>query len=651
MPCSTDHGLVSSFSIFEMENLPSTMNTLENMKPEKEKTQPIEERLLASLRQKESNSSEIELEFLNLLLNNTQDIPKVMALVKEEDFTTEVNKTLFNVIVACYRKYNGPFSSIHLMGEISLMNYTSILPINIILSLQSRAATLNASAVGLAKIIFEISMLRRLLSFASWIYEKCESNDSKDMGILVAEVKAELEKITEIPQFQTESLRTVVSELKQSLNNENQDKSFLSVTTGNKQFDTFFRLCPKEYIVIGARQKSGKTKLLIRLITLIFQHNKNVSVFWISIEDDKQKIIRNMVAAMTGIKVDNIERNRLSPDQRRMVNECYSIIENWDLEIHYEKPTVDVASMKYARFIKNRKERFNIFIYDNFNGAVDVEKNGSNTTERSERVAGNFQTILTNGNQNGYNTMMIILDHLKKDYNRDEAEKVGYRPNQSDLISSERKLSVLTQLVMINKPGIFKTFVDAENKKSTLFYDGKTMSRGDILSRLMIVEMNLNRNGGIDNNEDNAILRINADLGTMQFHIWPDDRHCSITKSDVMNERGIDNPDKLTFEMVRDEFYSLNQIGDIEALHRELSNILGHERKDKLGIITFDFLLTRYKEYVSYFGNLQNDKFTKKENQIEKGTEWIFKGLYNNRYIKPTTGDDAARDSYLYNIV
>ena len=94
-------------------------------------------------------------------------------------------------------------------------------------------------------------------------------------------------------------------------------------------------------------------------------------------------LLRNMVAAMTGIKVDNIERNRLSPDHRRMVNECYSIIENWDLEIHYEKPTVDVASMKYARFIKNRKERFNIFIYDNFNGAVDVEKNGSNTTERS----------------------------------------------------------------------------------------------------------------------------------------------------------------------------------------------------------------------------------------------------------------------------
>ena len=619
------------------------------MKQPTDQNLPIEEKISKSLMQTAQTAEEIERQFLNLIINNVEDIPKVIGMVKEEDFTNESNQCLYKAIISAYKKYNGMISFMQIAGEVMQMNYDEKVPIAYIMNIQSLAVTGKTTAFSMAKVMFEVSMIRRLMGFNQWSYDILRSNESKDLEKIISDMKAKLDEITDVPQFQTESIRTVVSEIRHSISEDNEGVDNNFIVSDNEVFNNFFRLASKEMIVIGARQKSGKTKVLISLVKSIFTANKNVAVFWISIEDDKPKIIRNIVSTMCHIPISDIERNKLTHDQRRVVNDCLNIIEGWDMEIHYEKPTVEVAAFKYQRFQKNRKDKFCIFIYDNFNGAVDVERFGDSTVAKSEKVAGAFQSILTGGNQDGAKTMMIILDHLRKDYNKEEAEKVGYRPTQSDLISSERKLSVLTQLVLLNKPGLFKPFVESEDKKPAIFFRDKTVSRKDILSDLIILEMVLNRNGGVSS-EDNSILRVQADLGKMRFSFWKENEHCSVVKADVKKDRGIDNPDKLTFEMVRDELHSINPIGDINKLHLEICSMLGKERKDKMGIITFDFLITRYKEYVSYFATLQNDKFTKKENKILSCIEWIFNSEFNNRHIKPSTGDDAARDSYLYNM-
>jgi len=132
-------------------------------------------------------------------------------------------------------------------------------------------------------------------------------------------------------------------------------------------------------------------------------------------------------------------------------------------------------------------------------------------------VAGQLHQLRLKSNSDGYNTCIVVLDHLSKSL-FDKGLDTGYRPTESMLKGSGKKIEILTSLLSINKLGLYQELVDQyKDMPVKELSDGKEWSMDDILKQLTIYEVIKSRNATC---EAGNPVRFLADLGTMQFTDW-----------------------------------------------------------------------------------------------------------------------------------
>jgi hypothetical protein len=144
---------------------------------------------------------------------------------------------------------------------------------------------------------------------------------------------------------------------------------------------------------------------------------------------------------------------------------------------------------------------------------TDLEYSIKNQTDREIKVASKIQSLGAHLKHMGYNSCIFVVDHLKKEI--ELGLEYGFRPSTKDLKGSERKYAILTQLILINRPGKNRQLIDEERDSPPIEINGKKIKRTDLLDHLIILERTEARNG--KDTGESIISRIYSEISTMQF--------------------------------------------------------------------------------------------------------------------------------------
>ncbi len=344
-----------------------------------------------------------------------------------------------------------------------------------------------------------------------------EINNQVNKGTDILDIKENVnDKLSELFLQYNEALsaklaiKNTIDFIKNNLSNENTSR-ILTKT----HFDDIFKFSRNELIWVGALPKSGKTKTTTLLMSLLLDENPDISIRWFSMEDPIEAIWAHFGAIKTHINLSKIleqnPENKLTDFEFENFSKELTKYNNSDIEITYGAYSINKLHSEAVQFVKKRKHKFNIIIIDNFNILVHNAK-GNDTVSKETYVADMIQDLKIETNKSGFNTVIFLIDHLKK-VNDLEGIDDGFRPARGQLKGSSRKLDVLTQLITINRPGESKELMQQEKLKGLIKVDKKMFNRATILEKLTIYEVSIARNFS---SIKNSILKIMFDYGTMQ---------------------------------------------------------------------------------------------------------------------------------------
>src|SRR4030042_1857766 len=165
----------------------------------------------------------------------------------------------------------------------------------------------------------------------------------------------------------------------------------IGLKTGYNGIDKIFDFCSNNIIFISAIEKAGKTKFLINIIVQLFLNNKDIGICWYSMEDDKMKVIRNMIAILTGIQDEDQQskHKKISDEDLNNIIKATEAFKNFDIEIIDRPTTIDKIASHFDRFCLKRYNKVNILAIDNFNICRDMEKD---LKDRSEEHTSELQS-------------------------------------------------------------------------------------------------------------------------------------------------------------------------------------------------------------------------------------------------------------------
>ncbi len=316
-------------------------------------------------------------------------------------------------------------------------------------------------------------------------------------------------------------------------------------------FDKVFDFTPNELIWVGALPKASKTRTITKVMQLLLKNNSNVAIRWWSMEDTTNSIMSYFAAIESKLYVDHIiskeNEDKLTQDEFENIKDIIEEYRKFDVDISYGGVNINKIYSEAKQFVRKRKNKLNIIIIDNFNILLGYEKGDTNAKEIY--VADKIQKLKIDTNSDGYNTVVIVLDHLNKSASKEGIE-VAYRPSADTLKGAGRKGEVLTQLVSINKPGEFKDLVAEEATKQDIVISGEKYTREFLMKHLIIYESLTSRASANKNP-----VRFLADLGNMQFTSYDEmrDKDGEFQKKIEQQEQDYkDNPREIESNIIID---------------------------------------------------------------------------------------------------
>ena len=583
---------------------------------------------------------QVEVFLLNRLINDPVSFLPIVQNLEANDFYKEEHQSLFRVVLELFTQYGRPVNFVDITSYMLRkgMDYSMLMTIT------NSPTPASYSIQDNIRVLQDTSAQRQLIEINCELQNNLWNPEVDWYDACSSAVK----RMEELGDKYAKSSGKFSSNINNTL------EQIMAVMNGNKKpglemkfkkLKNLIRLIPNNLLFIAASPKVGKTRLLVAIIYEIITHNEEVSIMWCSGEDDKEHIIRLLLSYHTNIpeSVMTGEERMLTHEEYAQVKAASEYVSSKDIEIYDEPIHVDKVSMMFGTFCSKRRGKFCILLYDNFNIARDLIYDQSGL-EKENYVAASFQRINTVNNKNGKVSMTIVIDHLSKEHIRKQSFDEGYRPRQEHLKGSNRKYEVATQILMLNRPALYKDLVADERTKGYITINGKPMPREDVLNKLLIAEMVANRNGSME--DSHVLIRFTANLYNMEYIEWDDTMEVLSTEDIPFEDRGIVEIDEETF---RKEFWIQYPTGDYNACFIQLKYELGKE--DVFGnTVTFDYVRNKYTRFVTAKQELQNGKFTRKENQIVDLCDFLQKKMYNQKFERANSKKEETRDYYLYGL-
>ena len=453
----------------------------------------------------------IEQRILGAILFNNELYHNISGKVKEELFYFERNQIIWDIIKTTIDD-GEKIDLLHLFELVRRKDLTAIIPADYVAKIG------NSDSIDINRDI-------KLLTRDYFTREYATYNDEANQKIITGEHpytvtkwhQEKLDNLFILNEDEGKSFSELILDTNLDIKNKKEGINNDRLFTGT-ELDNIFDLTPDETIWLSSRAKSGKTKILIYVISKLLEKNPETGIRWWSFEDPVKRIISNIYSVRTGMSIKRLEgqKEKLTDEEYNKIVTTSKLMKDYDISLSYGVANVEKVTTESISFVRKRKKKTNIVIIDNFNSLVASVKYGSQN-EKENAVVDALWSLRVKLNEDNMKTIIIVLDHLSKSVFKGGLES-GYRAGEDALRGSGRKLDALTTLLFINKLSRNQDLVDQYTHiPNKILGDGKEWSMESIMRQMTILEVITSRN---ERCESGVPIRFLTNLETMQFQPW-----------------------------------------------------------------------------------------------------------------------------------
>lgn len=280
------------------------------------------------------------------------------------------------------------------------------------------------------------------------------------------------------------------------------------IKTGNPKFDDLIKMDFNEIILFAAAKKIGKTKMTLHLLMEILEIDPSIAVKIYSFELSEKELMYEFASRETELKSSQIQSKgyTLSENDIERIKSVMNKIETFDIDISTKPVSIDTLAVDFAKFCRERKDKRCILVIDNI--GLLKETRGSQT-EIDDHIAKTIVEI-----KDRTKALIIPIHHMTKEMEKEDRLRDAYRPRLEHLKGSTRIQDYANKVVLFHRPGHYDDLVKREEAKGTIQLNNGKFNRGEVIRKLFIAEVALNRNG------EKGVIRFLHKLQFCQFKEW-----------------------------------------------------------------------------------------------------------------------------------
>lgn len=265
---------------------------------------------------------EIENSLLHILLNGCADIHKVMQIITNQAFITDVNRTIFDAISKLYND-NQPIEIITVYDQLDRMKKDSQ-DYNAALQDILKCDAKEQSATYLAHLLEEYRQRRCFYDLGMKMVS--QSRDlTQPLPDSIEQAHRKLDAVSDGSYSSVTTLGDERAKVMQRITeNQKDEQKNQGLLCGIRQLDADGGLCEEGLVVIGGKSSHGKTMMLDLIALNVAASGRYVAFF--SLEMSREKVAARVLSMQSMVdgtrlrrkKLDAIELQRIEAADRRL---------------------------------------------------------------------------------------------------------------------------------------------------------------------------------------------------------------------------------------------------------------------------------------------------------------------------------------------
>lgn len=283
------------------------------------------------------------------------------------------------------------------------------------------------------------------------------------------------------------------------------------IKTKFPKFDKIIKLDFNKIVLIAAAKKIGKTKFTINLLMDILEIDPSIAVRFYSFELSEKEVVYEIISREIELTIDEIQSKGyvLSQLEISKIERAMEKFKKLKFEISTTPITIIKLKHEFKDFCKKQNSTRCICVIDNIGLLKDKSKS---QIETDDHIA---KTILEMRDET--RGLIFPIHHMTKEMEKEERLKDAYRPRSEHLKGSTRIQDFANMTFLLHRPGFYPDLVNRESLKGKIKLHDGFYSRGELIEKLFIVEVSLNRSG---DSKNAAIIRFLHRLKWCQFMEW-----------------------------------------------------------------------------------------------------------------------------------
>ncbi|HDM77254.1 MAG TPA: replicative DNA helicase [Deltaproteobacteria bacterium] len=368
------------------------------------------------------NNIEAEQSLLGSLLRDNSALPRVLEILKGNEFYRDKHRQIFLAIVELFEA-NEPFDILTVSEQLKKKNKLESVGGTGYLAQLAASVSNAANAAAYARIVYEKYVLRKLIEIASRI-----STDAYEAGRPVDEIIDSAEKIIfDIAESKFQSsyfhIKDVVKESIELIEKLYERRELVTgVPSGYKDLDRLTAgFQPGDLVIIAGRPSMGKTAFALNIARNASIDN-DVPVAFFSLEMSRQQLSLRLMSSEARVDSHRIRSGFLSQEESRKLVEAADIISNAKILID-DSPSLSALEIRAKARRMKAEHNIELLIVD----YLQMMKGNSRLEQREQIISEISRSLKALAKE--LNIPVLALSQL----NRNVELRTDKRPQLSDL--------------------------------------------------------------------------------------------------------------------------------------------------------------------------------------------------------------------------
>ncbi len=371
------------------------------------------------------NNIEAEQSLLGSLLRENVALPKVLEILKGDEFYRDKHRQIYLAIVELFES-NEPFDILTVSEQLQKKNKLEAVGGMGYLTQLAASVSNAANVVAYARIVYEKYVLRRLIEIANLI-----STAAYEAGKPVDEIIDNAEKIIfDVAESKFQSsyfhIKDVVKESIELIEKLYERRELVTgVPSGYRDLDKLTAgFQPGDLIIIAGRPSMGKTAFALNIARNASIDN-DIAVAFFSLEMSRQQLSLRLMSSEARVDSHRIRSGFLSQDESRKLVEAADIISNARILID-DTPSLSALEIRAKARRMKAEHNVELLIVD----YLQMMKGNSRLEHREQVISEISRSLKALAKE--LNIPVVALSQL----NRNVELRTDKRPQLSDLRES-----------------------------------------------------------------------------------------------------------------------------------------------------------------------------------------------------------------------